>query len=57
MLIGNAIKERLTGMIGRNGAGKTVLFKIICGFRSLDSGEIVINGTKREKQADVLSSV
>ena len=44
-------------MIGRNGAGKTVLFKIICGFRSLDSGEIVINGTKREKQADVLSSV
>ena len=47
----------ITGIIGRNGAGKTVLFKIICGLLSLDSGEIVINGTKREKQADVLPSV
>ena len=47
----------ITGIIGRNGAGKTVLFKIICGLLSLDSGEIVINGTKREKQADVLPYV
>lgn len=47
----------ITGIIGRNGAGKTVLFKIICGLLSLDSGEILINGIKREKQADVLPSV
>ncbi|MDE7322424.1 MAG: ABC transporter ATP-binding protein [Lachnospiraceae bacterium] len=46
----------ITGIIGRNGAGKTVLFKLICGLLSLDSGEIVINGIKREKHADVLSS-
>ena len=47
----------ITGIIGRNGAGKTVLFKIICGLLSLDSGEILINGIKREIQADVLPSV
>ena len=46
----------ITGIIGRNGAGKTVLFKIICGLLSLDSGEILINGIKRERQADVLPS-
>ena len=47
----------ITGIIGRNGAGKTVLFKIICGLLSLDSGEILINGIKRERQTDVLPSV
>ena len=47
----------ITGIIGRNGTGKTVLFKIICGLLSLDSGEILINGIKRERQADVLPSV
>ena len=47
----------ITGIIGRNGAGKTVLLKIICGLLSLDSGEILINGIKRERQADVLPSV
>ena len=46
----------ITGIIGRNGAGKTVLFKIICGLLSLDSGEILINGIKRERQAAVLPS-
>ncbi len=47
----------ITGIIGRNGAGKTVLFKIICGLLSLDSGEVLINGIKRERQTDVLPSV
>ena len=47
----------ITGIIGRNGAGKTVLFKIICGLLSLDLGEILINGIKWERQADVLPSV
>lgn len=44
----------ITGIIGRNGAGKTVLFKAICGLLSLDSGEILIGGKKR--QADILPS-
>lgn len=33
----------IVGIIGRNGAGKTVLFKAICGLLSLDSGEIQIH--------------
>ncbi len=30
----------IVGIIGRNGSGKTVLFKCICGFMKLTSGEI-----------------
>lgn len=44
----------IVGIVGRNGAGKTVLFKAICGLLSLDSGEILIDGDKR--QGDILSS-
>ncbi len=44
----------IVGIIGRNGAGKTVLFKAICGLLSLDSGEILINGEKRK--TDMLPS-
>ena len=32
------------GIIGRNGSGKTVLFKCICGFMAPDSGEIRVRG-------------
>lgn len=46
----------ITGIIGRNGAGKTVLFKILCGLSSVDSGEIIINGTTRTKQLEILPS-
>ncbi len=45
----------ITGITGRNGAGKTVLFKIFLGLLSLDSGEIYINGKRRIKQAGILS--
>ena len=41
----------ITGIIGRNGAGKTLLFKIMCGLMSVDSGDIVVNGIKRKKQS------
>ncbi|MBZ4665358.1 ABC transporter ATP-binding protein [Mahella sp.] len=42
----NFERERIHGIIGRNGSGKTVLFKCICGFMTLSSGEIIINGEK-----------
>lgn len=32
------------GIIGRNGSGKTVLMRCICGFTPVDSGIIVVNG-------------
>ena len=34
---------KIHGIIGRNGSGKTVLFKAICGFMKLDSGSILLN--------------
>lgn len=37
-------KGKIHGIIGRNGSGKTVLLKCICGFMRLDSGTIRING-------------
>lgn len=37
----------IAGIIGRNGAGKTVLFKAICGLTAIDGGEILIDGEKR----------
>lgn len=35
-----AEKGRICGIIGRNGSGKTVLFKCICGLLEADSGSI-----------------
>lgn len=50
-------KGEICGIVGRNGAGKTVLFKAICGLLTLDSGEIYINGIKRKKDNEMLKSV
>lgn len=36
-------RGKIHGVIGRNGSGKTVLFKCICGFMSLDSGRVIID--------------
>ena len=36
---------KIHGVIGRNGSGKSVLFKCITGFMRPDSGEILVNGT------------
>lgn len=37
-------RGKIHGLIGRNGSGKTVLFKCICGFMVLDSGKILVDG-------------
>ena len=39
-------KGKIHGVIGRNGSGKTVLFKCICGFMELTEGEIYVDGRK-----------
>lgn len=36
----------IIGIMGRNGSGKSVLFKCICDFIKVDEGEIFINGKK-----------
>lgn len=37
-------RGRIHGIIGRNGSGKTVLFKCICGFMAVTEGEIRVDG-------------
>ena len=37
-------KGEITGIVGRNGSGKTVLLKCICDLMKVDEGEILIGG-------------
>lgn len=50
-------KGKIHGIIGRNGSGKTMLFKCICGLISLSSGEIMVDGKKIGKDTDVPEQV
>lgn len=62
---GNALKNvtvafekgKTHGIIGRNGSGKTMLFKCICGFIPPSVGEIVVNGRRIGKDTDVPENV
>lgn len=47
----------ITGIVGRNGSGKTVLFKMICGILSPTSGSIIVNGEQIGKDVDFPSSI
>lgn len=46
-------KGKIYGLIGRNGSGKTVLFKCICGFMPLTSGTIIVGGKVVGKDIDI----
>lgn len=46
-------KGKIYGIIGQNGSGKSVLFKMICGFMRPDSGEIIIDSAYLEKKTCV----
>lgn len=39
----------ITGIIGHNGSGKSVLFKCICGLLYADSGEIRVDGQEMKR--------
>lgn len=45
-------KGKIHGLIGRNGSGKTMLMKCICGFVKPTSGEIFVRGKKVGKDFD-----
>ena len=45
---------KIYGIVGYNGSGKSVLLKCICGFLTLDSGEIEIDGKKLKKDIDMI---
>ncbi len=44
-------------MIGRNGSGKTMLMKCICGFVPVSSGQITVNGKILKKEADIPENI
>lgn len=43
---------KIHGLIGRNGSGKTMLMKCICGFIKPTSGIIIVNGKQVGKDCD-----
>lgn len=49
-------KCEICGIVGRNGSGKTVLFKSICGLVKLNSGEITVNGDVIGKDVSIIKN-
>lgn len=49
----NFEENKIHGLIGRNGSGKTVLLKCICGFFHVNEGEIKVNGEIIGKDIDI----
>lgn len=45
-------QRKIHGIIGRNGSGKTVLIKTICGFIHPDQGRVVVDGKVIGKEVD-----
>lgn len=45
------------GFVGRNGSGKTMLFRALSGLMSIDEGEIIWNGLTLHKDCAVLPSL
>lgn len=50
-------KGKIHGIIGRNGSGKTVLIKIMCGLVQPDKGCVLVNGKEIGKDVDFPESI
>lgn len=50
-------KGNIIGIIGRNGSGKTVLFKCICGLVSPTKGTVIINNKILGKDMDIPDNI
>ena len=50
-------RGKIHGLIGRNGSGKTMLMKCICGFVKPNSGEITVDGKQVGKDCDFPQSM
>ncbi len=50
-------KGKIHGIVGRNGSGKTVLMKCICGLMYLNSGEILVNSIRVGKDKDIPDNI
>lgn len=49
----SCLSSEIVGIVGRNGSGKTVLFKCICGLLPVSEGTIKINGRMLGKEVDI----
>ena len=50
-------KGKIYGFVGRNGSGKSVLFKIMCGFYKPDSGSVFIDSKDIHKEKEFLPNM
>lgn len=50
-------KGKITGFVGRNGSGKTVLFKLICGLLRPTAGTVTVQGKQLGKDCDFAPDV
>ena len=50
-------RGKIYGIVGRNGSGKTVLFKTIIGFLRPDSGRVVVDGKEIGRDTDFADNV
>ena len=50
-------KNKIHGLIGRNGSGKTMLLKCICGLTPVSMGKITVNGKVLGKDTDIAPNV
>lgn len=50
-------KGKIYGIIGRNGSGKTVLFKLITGYLKPTGGRVVVNGKEIGKDTDFAENI
>ena len=46
-------KGQIHGIVGRNGSGKTVLFKCVCGLMHPEEGVILVNGKRVGRDVDM----
>ena len=53
----NFEKGKIHGIIGRNGSGKTVLFKCICGFLRVDGGAVLVDEKQIGKEIEAPESI
>ena len=50
-------QNQIHGIIGRNGSGKTVLLKCICGLTRLTSGRIILDGKVVGKDMEIPDNI
>ena len=50
-------RGKIYGIVGRNGSGKTVLFKTIIGFLKPASGRVIVDGKEIGKDTDFADNI